>query len=298
MLKILGIDSEKCIKCESCVQICLVNLFSVEKLQDMRKKIVFDDTYKFCFRCGHCISICPTKAIDYEGAEEPYEFEEIKKPEELLSYDDLIKVIRTRRTHRAFKEKPVEKEKIEKVLEAMRYAPTASNRQRQQFIVLTNKDEIAELSEKVMVLFFKIRKLLKFKHIIAPFVPKGLRRRLKSKKTELQLQMYYDRTLAGEDLVFYHAPCVIILHAPAYSQMSASDGGIALTHGMLAAQSLGLGTAWIGFAQEYLWRNKKYRRKLGIPERNNCYGVLILGYPKYKFERAPPRNPLKVKWRE
>ncbi len=298
MLKIEKVNPEICIKCKKCIDICLVKLFSVKKDEKGNKRIIFSDPYKFCFRCGHCLSICPTNAIEYTGAEKSFEFDEIKNPEKIIAFEDLMKVIRSRRTHRCFLNKEVEKEKIEKVLEAMRYAPTASNRQRQSFIVINNREVISEFSSRIMNFFFKLESLLKIRFLIYPFVPKGVRRRLMSKKTKFKLKSYRKRTLDGEDLVFYHAPCVVVLHAPSYSQMSASDGGIALTHGMFAAQSLGLGTAWIGFAQEYLWRNKRYRKKLGIPDRNNCYGVLILGYPKYHFERAPSRRELKVQWIE
>ncbi len=296
MLNIKGIDQEKCIKCERCIDVCLMGLYSKIKTEELEKKIEYSDPNHFCFHCGHCLSICPTNAILFESDDKPFEFPEIKKPEIIASYKEIFKLIRSRRTTRLFKKGKVERDKIELVLNAMRYAPTASNRQRQQFIVITNKEEIQKLSVKVMNMYLRLRTLFKFKTIIRLFAPKGLRKQLKSKKIEAILNMYNERFIAGEDLIFYNAPVVIILHAPAYSQMSASDGGVALTHGMFAAQSLGLGSAWIGFAHEYLWRSKKARRELGIPDKNNCYGVLAIGYPKFHFQRAPPRNKLKVKW--
>ena len=39
MLKILGIDKEKCIKCEKCIASCTVELFSVERKDNMEKEI-------------------------------------------------------------------------------------------------------------------------------------------------------------------------------------------------------------------------------------------------------------------
>ena len=110
--------------------------------------------------------------------------------------------------------------------------------------------------------------------------------------------MFFERTDSGDDMIFFKAPIVIILYAPPYSKMTGPDAGIALTHGMLAAQSLGLGTCWIGFAQEYLWRSKKTRKTLGIPKDRNVYGVIVMGYPNIKFERAPPRRELSVKWKK
>ena len=80
--------------------------------------------------------------------------------------------------------------------------------------------------------------------------------------------------------------------------MTASDAGIAITHGMLAAHSMGLGTCWIGFAHEYLSRFKKGRKELGIPKGHNVYGVFIIGHPEQEFLRAPPRREIYLDWRK
>ncbi|MHA1685667.1 MAG: nitroreductase family protein [Candidatus Heimdallarchaeaceae archaeon] len=297
MLKILQINSEKCIKCENCVKACSVKLFTVHRdTETMEKKVIYEDPYGFCFRCGHCISVCPTSAIEFEGAEAPYTFPEAERPETIISYEDLMKLIRSRRSIRVFKRKAVEKEKIEKILEAMRYAPSASNRQKRAYIVITDQNKIAQLSKEVGSLMKKVKFLLKIKYLLAPFVAPSLRRRLLSKKTKKSLEMFFERTKNGEDLIFFNAPCVIILHAPPYSQMAGPDAGIAFTHGMFTALTLGLGTCWIGYAQEFFVRNKKARKKWGIPSKHNVFGVMIVGYPDIKFLASPPRKALNVKY--
>ena len=50
----------------------------------------------------------------------------------------LMEIIKGRRSIRAYDSRPVEKEKIEAVLEAARLAPSARNRQKWQFIVVTD----------------------------------------------------------------------------------------------------------------------------------------------------------------
>ncbi|MHA2358021.1 MAG: nitroreductase family protein, partial [Candidatus Heimdallarchaeaceae archaeon] len=192
--------------------------------------------------------------------------------------------------------KPVEKKKIEAVLEAMRYSPSASNRQSRRYIVMTNKDEIAELSKGVSNMLTLSRQLLKFRYLIAPFMTGVLRKRLLNPRTKYSLDMYFERTQQGEDLVFFNAPCVIILHSPTYSRMSGADAGIAISHGMFAALSQGLGTCWIGFAHEYLSRFKKGRKKLNIPKNHDVFGVFVLGYPDIEFLGGAPRQPVKVEY--
>ncbi len=60
---------------------------------------------------------------------------------------DVIEVIRNRRSVRSYSEKPVEREKIERLLEAARLAPSASNRQEWRFIVVTDPERRAALSK-------------------------------------------------------------------------------------------------------------------------------------------------------
>ena len=59
-----------------------------------------------------------------------------------MEYSELIK---TRYSVRAYKDDPVEDEKLEKILEAARIAPTAANRQPFQIIVIHTEGRKAEL---------------------------------------------------------------------------------------------------------------------------------------------------------
>lgn len=52
-----------------------------------------------------------------------------------------------RRSIRKYQDKPVEKEKIEKLLRAAMQAPSAANQQAWEFIVVENKDTLNKLSE-------------------------------------------------------------------------------------------------------------------------------------------------------
>ncbi len=297
-LKIIGIDKEKCIKCEKCIPSCSPRLFAVHRESEVKKEIAFNDPYRFCFRCGHCITICPTDAIIYENAEPPFIFEEASSPEKILSYEDLMKLVRSRKSIRVYQDKPVPKKEIEAVLEAMRYAPSASNRQRIQYLVIIDKKKIASLSKDIVKLILKVRFVLKLKYVLAPFVQGSLRRRLLSPRTKVNLDRLVERTEKGEDLIFFHAPCVIIAHSTPYSRMSGVDGGIVITHGTLAALTRGLGTCWNGFAQEYFERSIGAKKKWGIPKKHSVYGVFILGYPDIEFRGGVARRPLKVNWME
>lgn len=60
---------------------------------------------------------------------------------------DFYEVIKTRHSVRAYKSDSVEQDKLDRVLEAARIAPSAANRQPWQFIVVKNKQVKEQLKE-------------------------------------------------------------------------------------------------------------------------------------------------------
>jgi len=61
---------------------------------------------------------------------------------------DVYAAIRTRKSVRSYLDKPVEKEKLNRVLEAARLAPSASNSQEWRFVVVTDAEKRRRLAEE------------------------------------------------------------------------------------------------------------------------------------------------------
>ncbi len=59
---------------------------------------------------------------------------------------DFFEVIRNRRSIRKYQDKSVEKEKLQKILEAARLAPSAMNRQPYKLIVVSKKDILSKMN--------------------------------------------------------------------------------------------------------------------------------------------------------
>ena len=60
---------------------------------------------------------------------------------------DFLELAKERYSCRYFSDKKIEQEKIDKILEAARLAPTGKNSQSQRILVLTDKEELAKLGE-------------------------------------------------------------------------------------------------------------------------------------------------------
>ncbi len=60
---------------------------------------------------------------------------------------DVLDAIKTRKSIRKFLDKPVEEEKLKKILEAARLAPSAKNRQEWRFVIVRDKETRKKIAE-------------------------------------------------------------------------------------------------------------------------------------------------------
>ena len=263
-MKNIQIDTTKCIGCGLCVKDCGVNELFLENGKAHSLDIG-------CIECGHCYSICPQGAVSmlhYDcSQEEPVgsfaQFDE----------DEMLRALKSRRTVRHFKDKPVTEEQVLKIIEAGRYSPTATNIQNVRFTVLTG-ETMAEF-ERVSVA--TIRRVISF---AKPFSAAAR------------------TTQIPDDFLFRHAPVAILVTAKTVAMDSfgaAVNGGLATAHMETQAESMGLGVLISGFTIISLRLSCKARRIVGLQRDERPIACLVLGYPVLKHRRIPPRKPANVK---
>jgi len=61
--------------------------------------------------------------------------------------DDLLKLLRTRRSIRRFQDKSISKNGLEAIIDAARFAPTARNVQPWEFVLIIEKNKLKELAK-------------------------------------------------------------------------------------------------------------------------------------------------------
>lgn len=174
---------------------------------------------------------------------------------------ELFEAIKTRRSVRKYTDKPVEEEKLNAVLEAVRMAPSWANFQCWRMIIVREKSMKEKISE--------------LSYVEALFAPKGF----KSNPSKKALA---------------EAPVVIVLCAdPAQSGVLWQqdyylvDAGIASQNLMLAAHAAGLGSVFVGIYDE-----EKIKQLLAIPASIRMVGLFPLGYPVEEKKDGPPRKPV------
>ncbi|HEY9204439.1 MAG TPA: nitroreductase family protein [Candidatus Methanoperedens sp.] len=189
---------------------------------------------------------------------------------------DIIEIIKTRRSIRDYKEKPVSDDDIKFLIECAKYAPSGSNMQPWSFIVIQNKELIHMLSERGKKAMIPLAKQL----VNDPKKAPGFISFLKTKDTSL----------------FHNAPLLIIILGNKGSVTADWDCAMAAQNMMLAAHSRGIGSCWIGLAMPALM-DETILKDLGAPPGYKAVAPLIFGYPQGKTITAiPERKEPEVKW--
>ena len=173
---------------------------------------------------------------------------------------EALEAILTRRSTRKYKNEAPDKEIIEKIIEAGRYAPSGSNSQSTHFLVITDKEVLNELSELVKTEFAKMEI---------------------SEDTYISLKNSINAAKTGNYNFHYSAPVLIVTANRKVYGNAIADSACALENMMIAANALDLGSCWIN-QLHWLDENEAVRAFLqekGIKEDETITGGLILGYP-------------------
>jgi nitroreductase/NAD-dependent dihydropyrimidine dehydrogenase PreA subunit len=285
----VSIDKETCTGCGICVTRCM-RCFTQEG-EDVTAYADPDN----CNLCGHCIALCPTKSIVHSELDMD-KFVDIRE-DIRLDRENFIRFVKRRRSHRQFEEKPVPREDLETLIDLCACAPTGSNRQTVEIVVVQSQERIARLST-LTVDFFQ--------DMIREIEDRADRLREEGKPIPEDLQQMLDtlafrRRLiqareAGLDPIFHKAPAVMIFHSQMQPSTPKDDCIIAAQTVTLAAMTMGLESCYIGLFERAANNYPPLKQELGLPPGHQVFSVLIMGYPKLKFLRSVDRNPIKVKW--
>lgn len=272
----INIDSEKCRHDGICAAVCPMNIIEMKDESSVPELVAGMED--LCIQCGHCVAVCPHGALSLDGIkteECPPVRAELAPGSEQVEH-----FFRSRRSIRAYKDKAVEREKIARLIEMAHYAPTGTNSQQVQWLVINSREKLHALGEMIIDL---VRILIKEGHPLA-----------KTHRLDRSVAAWE----AGRDPVLRGAPALVIAHAPQSYALAQVDCSIALTYLDLAAPTAGLGTCWAGYFMFAAAQYPPLRQALALPEGNVCFGALMMGYPQYKYHRLPPRKETVISWRE
>ena len=153
--------------------------------------------------------------------------------------EKFLEVLNTRRSIRKFLDRPVEKEKILKILEAGMNAPSAGNEQPWHFVVVTDRQKMLAMKEK---------------HPYAAMLAE-----------------------AAAAIAVVADPRLLKYPGPG-QEMWIQDLSAATENILLAIHALGLGGVWLA-VHPYEEREREIAKILEIPEGYRILNLIALGYP-------------------
>ena len=271
---LLNIDHDKCKKDGICAGECPMAIIQMDPLEGYPRLI--PKTEEVCLRCGHCIAVCPHGALQHTRI--PMEQCPTIHKDLIINREQAVQFLRSRRSVRLYQDKPVEKEKIQELIEIARYAPTAGNLQMVNWRIIADPEKIHKLSELTVEWMRSIlEKAPEAAH--PPYFP--------------PIVNAWDK---GIDRVLRDAPILLVAHAPKEALNGMVDLTLALSYLELAAPTLNLGTCWAGMLQGALLSRPEIKSVMGLPENHSHHFPMMLGYAKPTYYRLPARKPPKIIW--
>lgn len=173
---------------------------------------------------------------------------------------EALEAILTRRSTRNYKPEPVEREKLERILDVARQAPSGGNNQTNHFLVIQNREVLKKLIGMVEAAFSRMDA---------------------DENTYPSLRHAIEVSKKGGYVFCYNAPVLIAVANRRDYGNNMADCACAIENMMVAANALDLGSCWIN---QLRWLNEnealvEYLRSLGMKKNERIYGAVIIGYP-------------------
>lgn len=172
----------------------------------------------------------------------------------------VLENIKSRRSVRKYLPEQIKDEELEILLESAIYAPTGHNDQPWHFTVIQNKELIDEMSAEC-------------KRIMS----------------DLPIEWIANMGKAEHLHIFYNAPTIIVVSGKEDATSPLPDCCAAIQNMLLAAESIDIGSCWIGLAR-FFFENEENIKRLGIPEGYKPHYAVTLGYNGSSNNKAPERK--------
>jgi ferredoxin len=213
-MTLFAIDHEKCDNDGICALECPAHIIEITE----NGPVPSDGAQEICIQCGHCVAVCPRAAITLKFLS-PEDCMPVKK-ELALDAAHTEHFLRSRRAVRRYRDKPVPRDLFEKALGIACCAPTGSNRQEVQWLVIDKRDDVKKVAAHVIEWMQNLVK----------------------------------------------------------------------TRPELALPGFDLGSCWAGYVNYAAGQCPPLAKFLSFPENHSCHGALMVGFPKFRYFRAPKRN--------
>jgi nitroreductase/NAD-dependent dihydropyrimidine dehydrogenase PreA subunit len=286
------INKEACTQCRLCYEVCPCHIYGINEKNEV---YIIPERESICLACGQCMAICKPEAIQVDSLS--YENDFFDLPEHSVHYKDFINFLSNRRSVRNFKSKPIPDEEMNKILDSIAFAPNGASPEKMNITVINNR---AKIEESLPYFVEFLDNLVHWME--SPMTSFLIQHRNKPETFNTVKNHLYpilkmgNYKLENGDRITRNAPALLIFHAQIGAEEHTNNSLIYATYAMLAAHSMGLGTTMIGIIPPAINRMQKLKRFFKIPADHEAVMSLIIGYPKYSYQKAIKRRSHKIHW--
>ncbi len=276
----ITINPDLCQRCHRCVAACPSAIFAAGK-----GSVPVVERPDGCIACGHCVDACPPACITHSAF--PSNSIHPVRRELLPSPEQLMELIKSRRSNRTITTKAVPKAALADILEAAAYAPTAENSRRVTVTVIDADKHLQRIEDSTMRFFLFLEKLL-MNRLMRGFT----KRLLPSLYGEApELLRFQRRWAAGEKPCLCNATTLLVFSAPASYDFALDDCNLAYQNASLMAEAHGISQVYMGLVKTALkyQGNRRARQLLGLPKKHKLCAMMALGVPAFRYQRYVER---------
>jgi NAD-dependent dihydropyrimidine dehydrogenase PreA subunit/nitroreductase len=249
-----------------------------------------------CILCGQCVAVCPTDSLRMPKL--PAEDFQLL-PRLPFGYDEFHDFLRLRRSVRVFKDRPVERDLVEKILKAAATAPMGWPPHSTEVLVIERREELDVLLKELVRDYTSMVK--GFRSPVGRVMIRlaaGAENYLALKDYILDVARHANEAYHrdGSDRYMRHAPVLMLFHGNRRALSYEENAHLVCAQAMLAAVALGLGATIIGLVPPVVDRSRVLRERYGISKENKVITSLILGHPKYRYRKSIRRDLAGVRY--
>lgn len=292
----IRIDQEQCKACGLCGIVCARHVPVTHRTKDQATTTIHKERESICMRCGQCALVCPKDAISVDGiAPEDYRNSE---PLSCTS-DHLLSLFAHRRSVRRYKDKQIPRKVLGQIVDAAKWAPTASASTSVGIIIIDEKKKLKEFSRHLYKLYDKAERGLSSPIGRFMMTRKTGKRNIATLKSHVMPGMrwykqWYQEGLSEE--ITRDCPAVMLFHTPILEPGSQANCVIAAWNAVLMAEALGVGTCYNEMIPPPCNKIPELREMLRLPDENEVFASLTMGYPKYKLKKTIRRKLSEVRY--
>ncbi len=288
----IEINKEKCTGCGVCGEICP---YKAIEFKDRIAEYRAED----CFLCGHCQAVCPVDAVVIKDISRNMDFASFIELGAMVQpgegdVAELVALMRSRRSCRKYRTKTIDLNILEDLVKIGTTAPSGTNSQPWRFHILPERDNVLVLGGLTADYYRKLNGQAEnrfLRLLVRIFGGDSLGKYYRNYHASVQ-EALSEWDTEHIDRLFHGATATILVTGRRDASCPAEDALLATQNMLLAAHVMGLGSCLIGFVVEAMRRNSTIKEKLGIPEEEEVYSVIALGYPDVKYHGPAGRKEL------